>query len=105
MRCYKEIVDGYVYTVGTGRGFTEITQAEYNNLLGIITSVPTAPDGYAYRLRADTLEWELVELPPEPEPEPEQEEALTRYANKLTGASDETLAEATETLIKIVREG
>ena len=27
-----------------------------------------APDGYQYRLRADTLEWELAELPAEPEP-------------------------------------
>lgn len=30
--------------------------------------------------------------------------ALTRYANELTGAHDETLQDATETLIKIVRE-
>ena len=29
-----------------------------------------------------------------------EEEALVRYANELTGASDETLEEATETLIK-----
>ena len=29
-----------------------------------------------------------------------EEEALTRYANELTGAEDETLEEATETLIK-----
>ncbi len=31
---------------------------------------------YTYKLRADTLEWELVELPPEPEPELTSEEAL-----------------------------
>lgn len=31
-----------------------------------------APHGYQYRLRADTLEWELVEMPPV---EPEDEEA------------------------------
>ena len=29
-----------------------------------------------------------------------EEEALVRYSNELTGAEDETLAEATETLIK-----
>lgn len=29
-----------------------------------------------------------------------EEEALTRYANEITGAEDETLVEATETLIK-----
>ena len=33
------------------------------------------------------------------------EDALVRYSNELTGAEDETLTEATETLIKIVKEG
>ena len=33
-----------------------------------------------------------------------EEEALVRYANELTGAEDETLAEATETLIKKIME-
>lgn len=32
------------------------------------------------------------------------EDALIRYSNELTGANDETLEEATETLIKIVKE-
>lgn len=30
---------------------------------------------------------------------PSDEQALTRYANTITGASDQTLVEATETLI------
>ena len=34
----------------------------------MLCSKPCAPDGYTYKLRADTLEWELVELPPEPDP-------------------------------------
>ena len=38
--------------------------------------------------------WVLVEVPIT------EEEALVRYANELTGAEDETLIEATETLIK-----
>lgn len=38
------------------------------------------------------------------EPEPTADEALTRYANELTGEQDETLTEATETLIKKVME-
>ncbi len=42
--------------------------------------------------------WVLVEVPIT------DENALVRYANELTGASDETLEEATETLIKIVKE-
>ena len=33
-----------------------------------------------------------------------EDEALVRYANELTGANDQTLEEATETLIKIVKE-
>lgn len=42
--------------------------------------------------------WVLVQIPIT------DEEALVRYANELTGAEDETLTEATETLIKIVKE-
>lgn len=34
------------------------------------------------------------------EPEPTAEEALTRYANELTGENDPDLVSATETLIK-----
>lgn len=34
------------------------------------------------------------------EPEPTAEEALTRYANELTGGNDPDLVSATETLIK-----
>ena len=65
----------------------------------ILQRQPTAPEGYIYKLRADNLEWELVELPPV-EPGPlTKEEALTRYSNTLTGASDQTLVEAAETLI------
>lgn len=42
--------------------------------------------------------WVLVEIPIT------DEDALVRYANELTGEQDETLTEATETLIKIVKE-
>lgn len=42
--------------------------------------------------------WVLVEVPIT------EEEALVRYSNELTGAEDETLLDATETLIKIVKE-
>lgn len=42
--------------------------------------------------------WVLVEVPIS------EEEALVRYANELTGEQDETLLDATETLIKIVKE-
>ena len=46
-------------------------------------------------VRDMTAEEELAYL----HPTPTDEEALTRYANTLTGASDQTLVEAAETLI------
>lgn len=68
MRFYKTIDTGFLISVGTGGGGTEITESEYNAILDIIHAAPTAPEGYAYMLRASDLEWELVELPPAPEP-------------------------------------
>lgn len=42
--------------------------------------------------------WVLVEVPIS------EEDALVRYSNELTGEQDETLTEATETLIKHFKE-
>ena len=64
MRYYKTIIDGYLVSVGTGTGGTEITESEYNDLLSIIHNRPTPQTGFDYKLKADSLEWELVELPP-----------------------------------------
>ena len=67
------------------------------------TDPPEAPEGYAYEPTWTESEdeivqgWELVEEPIT------EEEALTRYANELTGQQAETLTEAAETLIKIVK--
>lgn len=41
-------------------------------------------------------EWEIVEIE---QPPMTDEDALVRYANELTGANDQTLIEAAETLI------
>lgn len=67
---------------------------------------PTEPrDGYQWVEtwgETDTeivQDWVLVEVPIS------EEDALTRYANELTGSEDETLTEATETLIKKLKEG
>lgn len=68
MSFYKNICGGYIESLSNGFGQKQITEEEYNNLLSIIRSAPSAPDGYTYMLRADTLEWELVENQPEPEP-------------------------------------
>ena len=98
MRHYKTIDSGYIISIGTGSGGEEITAQEYTEILSVIRNKPTAREGFDYRLKTD-LTWEEYELPPvEPEPLTD-EEALTRYANTLTGANDQTLVEAAETLI------
>ena len=68
MRYYKQIENGYLLSIGTGPGGEEITAEEYENILTIIRSRPTAEVGYGYRLKTD-LAWELVELPPVSEDE------------------------------------
>lgn len=73
----KMVEDGYIVAVGTGIVGTEITEEEYTEIMTAIGNSPTAPNGYEYKLRADNLEWKLVELPPQPEPDPDPEEALS----------------------------
>ena len=98
-----KMLDGkFVVSVGeitsdiTNESVIEIGNEEQAVIAEKLNNKPTAPNGYDYRLRADNLEWELVAIEPEPLTD---EEALTRYANTLTGASDQTLIEAAETLI------
>ena len=66
MRYFKSLSDGYIYAIGTGPAGTEITEAEYNEIMAIIQNRPTA-EGKGYRLKAD-LTWEEYDLPPVPEP-------------------------------------
>lgn len=100
MKYSISVNNGYIIAVIRGaKGDIGISLKEYEEFVDLFASRPIAPDGYIYKLRADNLEWDLVELPPvEPEPLTD-EEALIRYANTLTGASDQTLVEAAETLI------
>ena len=54
----------------------EITETEYNEILSLLHNIPTAEEGFAYRLTAD-LEWEIYEVPvEETEDEITEEEAL-----------------------------
>lgn len=62
MRYYKQIENDYLLSIGTGRGHEEITSEEYNQILSVIRSKPTAETGYDYRLKTD-LTWELYEVP------------------------------------------
>lgn len=65
MTFYKLLEDAYIIGVQTSSSEKggNIDGSEYNAILEKIKSTPTAPAGYQYRLRADTLEWELMELP------------------------------------------
>lgn len=62
---YSKLIEGgYIIAVGTGILGEEIKESEYNELLSIIHNRPIPQSGYDYKLKADTLTWELVELPP-----------------------------------------
>ena len=100
---YKIVDSGYISGIGTNGSdsVTAITEPEYADILSAIRNRPTAPDGFEYKLKAD-LTWERVPIEPEPLTD---EEALTRYANSVTGASDTDLISASETLIEqIIKE-
>lgn len=62
MKYYKTTLNGYIIYISTNGGAVGITETEYNTILAIIRSKPTAPESFVYRLRED-LEWELYELP------------------------------------------
>jgi hypothetical protein len=51
----------------------EITETQYNEILSMLRSRPTAPEGFGYRL-TPALAWELYALPPVEETEPTEEE-------------------------------
>ena len=77
---YKNIDGGYLVSISTGSGHEEITQEEYNQILEVICSRPTAEAGYGYRLKTD-LTWELYELPPVEEAD--EEATIEDYAAAL----------------------
>ena len=64
MRYYKIISDGYIFAVGVGNGYIEITETEYNEILTAIDNMPIAQQGCDYKLKED-LTWELCEIPEE----------------------------------------
>lgn len=74
---YKKVIaNGYILGVGEVALGGNIEENEFNALTELFHSVPKAPDGYQYRLRADNLEWELVELPEPQDEELSADEAL-----------------------------
>ena len=85
MRYYKQIIDNYLTSIGTGPGNIEITEAEYNQIISIIQNRPQS-EGKGYRLKTD-LTWEAYDLPPEPEPSDEDEISDEEAFNILIGGS------------------
>lgn len=76
MRYYKTIDNGFITVIGTGAGGTEITEAEYNEILAVIQSKPPRTETTDYRLRED-LTWEEYEVePPDPDPDVDDAEAF-----------------------------
>lgn len=89
MQYFKKVYGEYVLAYGIGNDGLLISREEYTKINDATRTRPTAPSGYIYKLRADTLEWELVELPPEPDPGEEDataedyEQALADLGVKL----------------------
>ena len=76
---YCVLIDsGYVLGIASSESPlpNAISEAEKNEVFTMLCNKPQdAPDGYTYKLRADNLEWELVELPPAPEPSDEVDDS------------------------------
>lgn len=85
MRYNKQTSNNYILAIGTGYGGTEITEAEYNEIMAIIQNHPTA-EGKGYRLKAD-LTWEKYDLPPVPEPSDDDEISTDEALNILLGGA------------------
>ena len=85
MRYYKQIIDNYLTSIGTGPGNIEITEAEYNQIISIIQNRPQS-EGKGYRLKTD-LTWDEYDLPPVPEPSDDDEISTDEALNILLGGA------------------
>lgn len=74
MKYYKITSNGYIISIGTGNGGTEITEEEYNEIFSVIRNKPTPTETTDYMLKED-LTWEAYVIEPV-EPEPTAEELL-----------------------------
>lgn len=76
MRYYKQIANEYILAIGTGNGYEEITEEEYNRILSVIHIKPARTETTDYRLKTD-LTWEPYEVdPPDPNPDIDEAEAF-----------------------------
>ena len=74
MKYYKIVSNGYIISIGTGNGGTEIAEEEYEEILSVIKNKPTPTEDTDYMLKED-LTWEAYAIEPI-EPEPTAEELL-----------------------------
>ena len=66
MRYWIRTDKGYISAVGTGHGGEPIAEAAYEATRAKIAglrALPEAPEGFIWRLRADTLNWEMTRQP------------------------------------------
>ena len=42
MKYWKSVIDGYIQSIGTGNGNTEISETEYNEILNAFNNKPKA---------------------------------------------------------------
>lgn len=71
VKYYAVLENNYVFCISENKFGECISEDMYTKISNAIKNKPTAPQGYAQVLKADTLEWELVEIPPVP---PESED-------------------------------
>ena len=88
MTKYFKIIEGeYIGSVGTVENGNyamgnEITEEEYNCIMAAIKSMPEDTPTHYYAIKADTLEYVLIERP-EPIPIPEPKYTLDEAAQTL----------------------
>lgn len=61
---YKTVSEGFVTSIGMGRGGQTVDAEAYETLGNAIGNRPPARDGYGFRLRDGDLTWEAYALPP-----------------------------------------
>lgn len=88
MRHYKLIEDGYISAIGTGGGGTEITVAEYDQIMAVIHTKPERTETTDYRLKTD-LTWEAYTV----EPQTDDEEISDKEALGILLGGDENAEE------------
>ncbi len=68
--------NGWIIAFGEGIEGTPVPEETARAVERAAAARPAAPAGWEYRLRADTLTWDLAELSAAPDPAPGAAEAL-----------------------------